>query len=282
MKLRQSRAAGYAILTLIYLAAWLGGYWLFSALPYDFWLSLLLADVGATVLVFVFSVLLKNASVYDPYWSVFPVAAIAAASLGRPLTALNVMHLAVIGLWGIRLTANWAYTFHGLAGQDWRYTMLREKSGAWYPAVNFFGIHLIPTLITYGCSLPALLAIQWQTQGDLLSYFFVLMSLGAVVLQGVADAQMSVGLPLLTRECFGDRCYGQIYSFMNMPIAILGGLGATFVAVVANVTGNFGNAYVCGIAFAVVISICVIIAVGTAKKFKDKWTLEGEPEATRG
>jgi len=99
---------------------------------------------------------------------------------------------------------------------------------------------------------------------------------------GVADAQMSVGLPLLTRECFGDRCYGQIYSFMNMPIAILGGLGATFVAVVANVTGNFGNAYVCGIAFAVVISICVIIAVGTAKKFKDKWTLEGEPEATRG
>ena len=99
---------------------------------------------------------------------------------------------------------------------------------------------------------------------------------------GIADAEMSVGLPLMTRECFGDRCYGQIYSFMNMPIAILGGLGATFVAVVANVTGSFGNAYVCGIAFAAVILVCTFVAVGTAKKFRDKWTAEGEPEATRG
>ena len=98
---------------------------------------------------------------------------------------------------------------------------------------------------------------------------------------GIADAEMSVGLPLLTRTCFGDRCYGQIYSWMNTPIAILGGLGATFVAVVANVTGSFTNAYVCGIAFAAVILICTFVAVGSAKKFKDKWTLEGEPDATR-
>lgn len=98
---------------------------------------------------------------------------------------------------------------------------------------------------------------------------------------GVADAQMSVGLPLLTRECFGDRCYGEIYSYMNMPIAVLGGLGATFVAVVANVTGSFTNAYACGIVFAAVIVLLTILATSTAKKFKDKWTLEGEPEASR-
>ena len=98
---------------------------------------------------------------------------------------------------------------------------------------------------------------------------------------GIADAEMSVGLPLMTRTAFGDRCYGQIYSWMNTPIAILGGLGATFVAVVANVTGSFTNAYVCGIAFAAVILICTFVAIGSAKKFQDKWTLEGEPEASR-
>ncbi len=190
MKLKQNRAVSYLILTVIYFLAWLLGYRLFRSLPFDFWLNLLLADVGATVLVFAFSTLLGNASVYDPYWSVFPVAAIATASLGQPLTPLNAAHLAVIGLWGVRLTANWAYTFHSLNDQDWRYTMLKEKTGAWYPAVSFLGIHLMPTLIVYGCSLPALLAVQWRLKGDLLSFFFVLMSLGAVVLQGVADAQM--------------------------------------------------------------------------------------------
>ena len=49
---------------------------------------------------------------------------------------------------------------------------------------------------------------------------------------GTGDAMMSVGLPLVTRACYGDRRYGEIYSYMNMPIAILGGIGATFVAMV--------------------------------------------------
>ena len=41
--------------------------------------------------------------------------------------------LVCVTYWGVRLTANWAYTFHGYAHQDWRYTMLREKSGALFP-----------------------------------------------------------------------------------------------------------------------------------------------------
>lgn len=36
-------------------------------------MNLLLADVGATVVVFIFSCILKNSSVYDPYWSVQPI-----------------------------------------------------------------------------------------------------------------------------------------------------------------------------------------------------------------
>ena len=99
---------------------------------------------------------------------------------------------------------------------------------------------------------------------------------------GTGDAMMSVGLPLVTRACYGDRRYGEIYSYMNMPIALLGGLGATFVAMVANFTGGFQAAYGCGIVFEVIIAACMVIAVVTAKKFRDKWTAEGEPEKTRG
>ena len=99
---------------------------------------------------------------------------------------------------------------------------------------------------------------------------------------GVSDAEISVGMPIATRHCFGDRCYGKIYSIINMPVAILGGLGATFVALVNTLTGSFQNAYACGIIFVVIVATGTTIACVTAKKFKDKWTLEGEPEAERG
>ena len=98
---------------------------------------------------------------------------------------------------------------------------------------------------------------------------------------GTGDAMMSVGLPLVTRACYGDRRYGEIYSYMNMPIAILGGIGATFVAMVAGMTGGFQTAYGCGIVFFVIIAACMVIACTTAKKFRDKWTVEGEPDKTR-
>lgn len=190
MKLRESRAVGFAVLAAIYVLAWGLGFWLFRSLPFDFWLNLLLADAAATALVFGFSAALDNASVYDPYWSVFPVAAMLTACAGRALTPLNIIHLAAISLWGLRLTANWAYTFHGLGSQDWRYTMLKEKTGPWYPAVNFLGIHLAPTLIVYGCTLPALLSLRWGLAGDALSLSLALLSFGAVALQGTADWQL--------------------------------------------------------------------------------------------
>ena len=97
---------------------------------------------------------------------------------------------------------------------------------------------------------------------------------------GTSDAMMSVGLPLATRDCFGDRRYGEIYSYMNMPIALLGGIGATFVALVASFTGGFQAAYGCRIAFMVIIALGIFIACTSAEKFRDKWTFEEEAEGS--
>ena len=96
---------------------------------------------------------------------------------------------------------------------------------------------------------------------------------------GTGDAMMSVGLPLVTRNCFGDRCYSEIYSYMNIPIALLGGLGATFVALVAGAAGGFHAAYGCGIVFMAIVATAMVIACTTAKKFRDKWTPEEEVKA---
>ncbi len=188
--MRENRRIGFLLIALVYAAAIVLGVTLYRVLPGAFWQRLLLADVAVTAFVFVFSVLLKNASVYDPYWSVQPVVILSGFACMRGLTPIGAALLAIVAIWGVRLTANWAYTFHGLAHQDWRYTMLREQTGALYPVVNFLGIHLFPTLVVYCVTLPAVLVVERGAAWNPLCLFGLLLSLSATVLQGVSDRQL--------------------------------------------------------------------------------------------
>ena len=190
LNMRENRWVGFALIALVYAAAITFGVLLYRALPGAFWQKLLAADVAATAFVFVFSVLLKNASVYDPYWSVQPIVILTGFACMRGLTPAGAALLAVVSIWGVRLTANWAYTFHGLAHQDWRYTMLKEQTGAFYPVVNFLGIHLFPTLVVYCVTLPAVLVIERGAAWSPLCLPGLLLSLAATALQGVSDWQL--------------------------------------------------------------------------------------------
>ncbi len=189
-KLKQSRTASFLALAVVYVIAAAAGIAVYRSLELPWWLSLLIADVAATVVTFVFSVLLGNASVYDPYWSVQPPVILAAFALGKELTLLGAFLLTAVFLWAIRLTANWAYTFGNLNHQDWRYTMLKEKTGVFYPIINFVGIHMVPTLVVYGCILPAVWAVINGVTANLGSVLFLCLSLGAATMQGIADYEM--------------------------------------------------------------------------------------------
>ena len=188
--LKQNRALSFALVAAVYILATAVGVAVYRALPFDFWLSLLVADIAATASTFLFSLIFGNASVYDPYWSVQPPVILAAFAMGRTLTPFGVLLLSVVTFWGIRLTANWAYTFKSLCHQDWRYTMLKEKTGAFYPVINFVGIHMVPTLVVYGCVLPAVYAIRAELPVSVPSILFLALSLGAAVMQGIADVEM--------------------------------------------------------------------------------------------
>ncbi len=189
-RLKQDRTLSFVFLTLIYLLATAIGIWLYKVVDLPWWLGLLVADVVATLVTFVFSLVLQNASVYDPYWSVQPPVILFAFAIGRRLTALGILLLVAVSFWAVRLTANWAYTFHGLHKQDWRYTMLREKTGAFYPLINLVGIHMVPTLVVYGCILPAVYSVTEGMTANPVSILCLCLSLGAATMQGVADVQM--------------------------------------------------------------------------------------------
>ena len=186
----KNRTASFIILSIIYIVVSAVGILTYIVLPFDMWLNLLLADIVATILTFVFSLIFKNASVYDPYWSVQPIVILLAFSIFEEMSWFAILMLLVVCIWGVRLTANWAYTFYGLNCQDWRYTMLKEKTGKFYPIINFVGIHLVPTLIVYACTLPAVYIIQSDISGNAWAVVFLIISLCAVILQGTADCQM--------------------------------------------------------------------------------------------
>ena len=189
-KIKESAAASFAVVAVVYAIAVVVGVLVYYAVSADWWLRLLIADVAATVATFIFSVIFKNASVYDPYWSVAPPVILISFAFGRALTALGVLILIAVGFWAVRLTANWAYNFGDLTHQDWRYTMLKEKTGAFYPLINFIGIHLVPTLVVYGCILPAVFAIREGVEAGPLGVLFVAISMLAATLQCVSDIQM--------------------------------------------------------------------------------------------
>lgn len=192
MKRSFTRTQSFRIVGVIYLIAAVVGIGAYLMTPYlwGFWIRLLIADVLATVAVFAFSLIFRNASVYDPYWSVQPIVILVCFSIGKKLTLLKLLLLLAVLFWGVRLTANWAYTFKSLAHEDWRYRMLREKTGRLYPIINFAGINLVPTLVVYLCTLPAVAVTMSNSKGSVISYLALALCFGAATLQGAADIQM--------------------------------------------------------------------------------------------
>ena len=187
---RNSKLLSIVFIALIYVMASCLSIWVYFLIPLSFWLKLLIADAVATVFVFAFSLVFHNASVYDPYWSVQPVVIIGIFASFYRLTSVTILLLISILYWGIRLTGNWAYTFGGLAHQDGRYTKLENENGRLYPFLNFTGIHMMPTLIVYLCTLPAVFAVREELTANIGSYIGTVICIGAATLQLVADTQM--------------------------------------------------------------------------------------------
>ncbi len=186
----KKRSVSFAVIFVVYALAVAVGIIVYNALSFSPWVNLLLADVVATIFVFAISVILKNASVYDPYWSVQPIVIIGYLAILKPLNFSRFIVLLVILYWGIRLTANWAYTFMGLDHQDWRYTMLKEKTGKIYPLINLLGIHMFPTLVVYFCVLPAVYVFLFEIGFNAFSFLGFALSITATTIQLFADIEM--------------------------------------------------------------------------------------------
>jgi len=190
MNIKANRAASFVAVTMVYILASALGIALFVTLPFVMPIKLLVADAAATVLTFIFSLIFKNSSVYDPYWSVQPIVILLPMLISSEISLAKILVFSAVAVWAVRLTANWAYTFKSLMHQDWRYTMLKEKTGGMYPVINFLGIHMFPTVVVYLATLPAVFVMESSAEMTPLAALALILSIFAVLLQGAADVQM--------------------------------------------------------------------------------------------
>lgn len=189
-KLKENRVLSFIIITSVYISATFIGVLTYNVLRLSVWLNLLIADTAATALCFIFSLIFSNASVYDPYWSVQPPVIVGAFLFTTKAGVSAWLLFSAILFWGIRLTANWAYTFKNLTHQDWRYTMLKEKTGVFYPLINFLGIHYVPTLVVYFCTLPAVYVCVYGGALTPLTVLFTVTAFLSAILQAISDIYM--------------------------------------------------------------------------------------------
>jgi len=190
---RNLKIISSGIISIIYLLAFLIVYSFFPFLTFSQkMISVLISDILATIVVFIFSFIFKNSSVYDPYWGVVPpiivIYLIKLFPNGNQMRQMIILSLVLF--WSIRLTVNWFRGWQGLGHKDWRYTSIEEKTGKWFWPVSFLGIHFMPTIVVFLGCLPFWYAISGTTSFNLYDVLAALFTFSAILTEWIADVQL--------------------------------------------------------------------------------------------
>ena len=160
------------------------------------WKAITIGHIVATLVIYLASVLAKNSSFYDPFWSIAPLPIIIYLSFISYEKDKNLLKVLVILIpviyWSLRLTNNWRRSWKGLSHEDFRYIDLKTRFKKFPYLIDFFGIHLYPTLQVNFSLFP----LYYYFLSDfspmpIALYIFSFFTIGAVFLEHLADEQMS-------------------------------------------------------------------------------------------
>ena len=157
------------------------------------WIMILIGHLTATLVVFTFSQLFKNSSLYDPFWSVAPIPIVVYLAIYPESNQVNLEKTLLIVVpiifWALRLTLNWLRDWKGLEDEDFRYLNLKQKPLS--ILIDLFGIHIYPTLQVNLSLIPVYFALSVSVNSpNIYLYFASFFTICAVVFETVADEQM--------------------------------------------------------------------------------------------
>ena len=192
-KLSKKQSLLFFALTYIvaFVIGWIVQYFIFGS-DSLLWIKSLILDVVATIVIWVVGLVIKNQSIYDPYWSIFPPVLLGYWIVVQkvPISLLNILIFISVLVWSIRLTYNFVINFSGFSYQDWRYVMLKAKKPKLWFLTNLFGINMMPTLIVFIQMLSLLQVIGYIGKVRIIFLIGVIISVGAALIQYISDKQM--------------------------------------------------------------------------------------------
>tara|TARA_Y100000746_G_scaffold160494_1_gene137986 strand:- start:57 stop:920 length:864 start_codon:yes stop_codon:yes gene_type:complete len=179
------------ICILIYLISFYLSYILVPESISNIWLKITIWHIYATIFIYIGSVILKNSSLYDPFWSVAPIPIALYLALNFENTLIvKFLVLTPIIFWALRLTRNWIISWEGFEHEDFRYIDLKNTSMFKAEFNNFFGIHLFPTLIVNLSLYPLVFILTNNSNSSIFLSFASLFTFLAVLLETISDEQM--------------------------------------------------------------------------------------------
>ena len=149
--------------------------------------------LGAASLLWLASVRLRDASIVDGFWGLaFVLAAFAYRAFGPPAGPRQLLALALVTIWGVRLAAYIGWRNRG-GGEDYRYRAMREASGPSFWWRSYFRVFLLQGLLVSLIATPHLMlqaaeqphAWQWSDAVGLLLW------LVGFYFEAVGDWQMA-------------------------------------------------------------------------------------------
>ena len=189
-KLIKSKKGSLILVFFYYVISFSLAYLFTKNLNFDGWLLITIWHVIATLVIFLFSNIHKNSSIYDPFWHVAPIPIVFYIASTSNLSRLEIM--LVVGaflFWSLRLTYNWYLNWSNLDHEDFRYIDLKNNNKFLAFINDLFGIHLIPTLIVNASLYPIYIALTSNSLNYLLYVGFLLIFF-AVCIQYISDSQM--------------------------------------------------------------------------------------------
>jgi len=177
----------------IYLIVIILAYVLFQNLSFlDIVLRLLLTNIYMTLVIWILSLILKNASLYDPYWSVIPpilLLFVLANDLSNISFSIFVLLFSIL-FWSIRLTHNWAINWQDFSHIDWRYDKIRNKAPKLYFLTNLLAIQLFPTMIVFIQLIGPINLLESTIEINLIMILGSIIMITSAIIQYISDKQM--------------------------------------------------------------------------------------------
>ena len=190
MRLTKSKNGSLFLVFIYYISSFYLAYLLIKNIDLNGWLLILAWHIFATLIIFMFSNIHKNSSIYDPFWHVAPIPIVfyTADQSALPVMELYLV-LSAFLFWSLRLTYNWYLNWTNLDHEDFRYIDLKNNNRFLAFINDLFGIHLIPTLIVNASLYPIYIALTSDSLSNLVYVGFILIIV-AVTVQYISDDQM--------------------------------------------------------------------------------------------